>query len=402
MLYKIDVDWDILLKDNQYAGKYALIYTSLVSIILLAPLFFYFIYMKNIHIIQNELFLKEKVFLIIESMEEYNQNEEYFEYPRFKTFKSGLYKKNFQKIFSLIDDDVNYFKEGYHFDDTDAYLIVKLPKDRYFGAKYLVLKNSLSFAVVYERVAIILFSIIILIFILSLFFLNRFARPFQKMNKTLDNFIKDSIHEINTPLSIISVNIDLYNRKNEPNKYMDRMKSATKVLSNIYNDMDYLIKHDRVEYDLQHLDMTKFLNDRVEYFSEIALMKNITIELSVTENIKISINSKQLQRLVDNNISNAIKYSNEESIVKVHFFRQGSFYYLSFIDCGVGIENVDKIFHRYYREDTNTGGFGIGLNIVKSIIEQNSIELEIKSQLHKGSTFSYKFPHDIIKTNTLL
>ena len=164
--------------------------------------------------------------------------------------------------------------------------------------------------------------------------------------------------------------------------------------------MDYLIKHDRVEYESEYIEMTLFLNERVEYFSEVARMKDITIELSVNENINISINAKQLQRLVDNNISNAMKYSNEESVVEVHLFKQNKFYYLSFTDYGVGIENVDKIFNRYYREDTNTGGFGIGLNIVKSIIDQNNIELHIKSQLHKGSTFTYKFPPHIIKTNT--
>jgi signal transduction histidine kinase len=167
---------------------------------------------------------------------------------------------------------MKYFKRGYHLDGNDAYLIITLPKNRYFNAKYLVIKNKLSFAVIYEKVALILFAVFILVFMLSIFFLNHFARPFQRLNKTLDNFIKDSMHEINTPLSIISVNIDLYNRKNEPNKYMNRMKAATKVLSNIYNDMDYLIKHDRVDYEVQSINMTAFINERVEYFSEVALI----------------------------------------------------------------------------------------------------------------------------------
>ena len=115
------------MKDSQYAGKYALIYTTLVTIILLTPLFFYFIYMKNIHSIKNELLLKEKSFLVIKAMEEYNQFEEYFEYPRFKTFQSGLYDKSFQSIFTLIDYKIKYFKEGYHLDGNHAYLIIKLP-----------------------------------------------------------------------------------------------------------------------------------------------------------------------------------------------------------------------------------------------------------------------------------
>ena len=353
--------------------------------------------MKNIHSIQNELLLKEKSLLVIKAMEEYDQNEEYFEYPRFKTFQSGLYNQSFKPIFSLIDYEMKYFKRGYHLDGNDAYLIITLPKGRYFNAKYLVIKNRLSFAVIYEKVALILFAIFILVFMLSLFFLNHFARPFQRLNKTLDNFIKDSMHEINTPLSIISVNIDLYNRKNEPNKYMNRMKAATKVLSNIYNDMDYLIKHDRVDYEVQSINMTAFINERVEYFSEVALMKNITIESTIECDVDISMNPHQLQRLIDNNISNAIKYSYEESVIEVTLSFKDEVCCLSFKDYGVGIENVDKIFTRYYRENSDKGGFGIGLNIVKSIIDKIGIELEIVSKLHKGSTFIYKFPFTMLQ-----
>ena len=348
--------------------------------------------MKNIYSVQNELLLKEKSLLIIKSMQDYNQNEEYYEYPRFKTFQSGLYDEKFEPIFSLINYKIKEFKNGYHLDDNDAYLIIKLPKDRYFGSRYLILKNTLSFAMVYERVLAILVSIIILVFMLSLIFLQTFAKPFKKLNKTLDNFIKDSMHEINTPLSIINVNIDLYNRKHEPNKYMQRMKAATKVLSNIYNDMDYLIKHERLVYEKENLDLTKFLQERVEYFSEVALMKNIIINSDIKLDSIISINAKQLQRVVDNTISNAIKYSYENSEIEITLYMKESKYHLSFQDHGVGIEHVDKIFSRYYRENTEKGGFGIGLNIVKSIIDKLDIDLKITSTPKKGSEFLYIFP----------
>jgi signal transduction histidine kinase len=349
--------------------------------------------MKNIHSIQNELLLKEKSLLVIKAMQEYNQNDEYFEYPRFKTFQSGLYDESFQPIFTLIDSKINYFKGGYYLDGNDAYLIVKLPKDRYFGAKYLILKNKLSFAVVYEKVLIILFSIVVFVFILSVFFLQSFAKPFQKMNKQLDNFIKDSMHEINTPLSIINVNIDLYNRKFEKNKYMQRMKAATKVLSNIYNDMDYLIKYERIEHEKSEINLVEFLKDRIEYFSEVAHMKNIKINTHIEDCGIIYMNDKQLQRVIDNTISNAIKYSYENSEIDISLYRKDNRCHLAFKDYGVGIEKVDKIFSRYYREDSSKGGFGIGLNIVKSIINKENIELQIDSTPKHGSLFLYIFPN---------
>jgi len=353
------------------------------------------VYMKNIHAIQNELLLKEKSLLIIKAMQEYDQNDEYFEYPRFKTFESGLYDEKFQPIFTLLKHPLRYFKDGYYLDGNDAYLVVKLPRERYFGASYLVLHNEISYASVYEKVLLILFSIIILVFILSVYFLKTFAKPFQKMNKQLDNFIKDSMHEINTPLSIINVNIDLYNRKNEPNKYMQRMKAAAKVLSNIYNDMDYLIKHEKLDHDKHLIDIASFLKERIEYFSEVAAMKNIIIESEISSCGKILMNEKQLQRLIDNNISNAIKYSYENSKIEIKLYIKDNKCHLAFKDYGMGIEKVEKIFSRYYREDTSKGGFGIGLNIVKSILKHENIELKIESTPKQGSLFLYIFPHNL-------
>ena len=385
------------MKDNQYSAKYALIYTALVAVILLAPLFFYSIYIKNIHSIQNELLLKEKSLVLIKSMQEYNQNEDYYEYPRFKSFQSGLYSESFQPIFTLIDSKIEYFKNGYYIDDSDAYLIVKLPKGRYFDARYLVIKNKISFALVYEKVMMILFAIVILVFILSVFFLQTFAEPFKRLNETLDNFIKDSMHEINTPLSIISVNIDLYNRKNIPNKYLQRMKAATKTLANIYDDMDYLIKHDKLEYEKDEIDLSGLLQERVEYFDEVASMKMITLKLDFTKSEKIMMNKKQLERVIDNNISNAIKYSHENSDIDISLFIKNEKIHLSFRDYGVGIKDVNKIFSRYYRENKNKGGFGIGLNIVKSIIDDANIELIVDSTPNVGTTFLYIFPQTIYK-----
>jgi signal transduction histidine kinase len=384
------------LGDNSYGLKYAYIYTVLISSILLAPLFFYVVHTKNIYDIQNELQLKDKSYLIIQKMQEHTKDNKYFKYPRFKTFESGLYGIRQEVIFSLISNQINDFTEGYHIDDDNAYLVTKLPEGKYFNAKYLIVKNKLSYGEVYEKSMFILLSISILVFGLSLLFLNHFAKPFKQVNKKLDNFIKDSIHEINTPLSIININIDLYNRKFESNKYLKRIKAASKVLSNIYNDMDYLIKYDRLDFSEENIDMALFIQERIDYFSEVAFMKNITILSNLEDNIILKINPKQFQRVVDNNISNAIKYSHEERVVEINLYTQNYTAILKFKDYGIGIENVDKIFQRYYRETNQTGGFGIGLNIVKSIIDKYNIILRIDSTFKKGSTFSYKFPHNML------
>ena len=228
--------------------------------------------------------------------------------------------------------------------------------------------------------------------------LNRFARPFKLVNQKLDNFIKDSMHEINTPLSIINVNIDLFNLKNPKNKYLQRIKAATKTLSNIYNDMDYLIKNQQIVFEYEEIDASAFVRERILYFDEVAAMKDIQISADVQEGIVLHFNTTQLQRIIDNNISNAIKYSYEESRIEVTLRRVGGQCALIFKDYGFGIEDTHKIFDRYYREETGKGGFGIGLNIVKSIMEETGIELEVDSTPKKGSTFTYIFPSTLLRS----
>lgn len=364
----------------------------LVAVLLLVPTYLYVTYMKYVYEIQYELTLKKQSQLIIRSMEEYDPSEKKaFEYPRFRTFQSGLYDPHFTPVFTLINRELEVQKSGYHIDDGYAYLIIPLPERRYFDASYLVVGTEISYARIYQDVVMILLGIAALIFVLSLFFLDRFALPFQRINQRLDQFIKDSMHEINTPLSIINVNIDLYNRSNPTNKYLQRIKAATKTLANLYNDMDYLIKNERLTFEYETIDLSLYLQERIDYFSEVAALKNISIEPHIDGEVMIYFNPTQLQRIIDNNLSNAIKYSREEGKIDLFLVGLDDRCVMSFQDYGVGIEDVNRIFERYYRENRDKGGFGIGLNIVKSIIDKAGIELSIDSVYGEGSTFSYSF-----------
>jgi signal transduction histidine kinase len=129
----------------------------------------------------------------------------------------------------------------------------------------------------------------------------------------------------------------------------------------------------------------------VDYFQEIANFKNITLEIDIMQNINYHFSKTKLQRIVDNTISNAIKYSDTEESIEVKLFEENGSIIFLVKDYGVGIENVDKIFSRYYRENEAKGGFGIGLNIVKQIIDEENILLEVTSTVGKGTTFKYLF-----------
>jgi len=221
--------------------------------------------------------------------------------------------------------------------------------------------------------------------------LRNFSRPFEQINLQLDNFIKDSMHEINTPLSIINLNTDLFASKYGDNKYLKRIKSASKTLATIYNDMDYLVKEGRVKYQKSLLDFSQFIQNRVDYFQEIAQLKQIELHTNICPHLEHMFSKTKLQRIVDNTISNAIKYSKDNSSIEIKLYKIEEHIVFEVQDYGVGIKDTDKIFSRYYREDEAKGGFGIGLNIVKKIIDEENIQLKISSIFAKGTNFCYTF-----------
>ena len=339
-----------------------------------------------------ELTLKEQSKRVISSMQRYNNEEKVYHFPRYKEYTTALYTNKYEELFSSLDFEPTSFSEGFYIEGNHHYLIYPLPDKYYFGAKYLLVSTIHTANEIYLFALLTILAILLMLFIFSLLLLKNFSAPFEAMNQQLDNFIKDSMHEINTPLSIINLNADLFANKYGDNKYLRRMKSASKTLATIYDDMDYLIKQGRVEHKVKTIDMGSFIQNRVDYFQDIANLKNIYITTSISSNIFYDFSKTKLQRIIDNTVSNAIKYSPDQSNIKIKFYTQNKKLVFEVVDYGVGIANVDKIFSRYYREDESKGGFGIGLNIVKDIIEEEGIDLQVKSTLGKGTTFKYTFP----------
>ena len=159
----------------------------------------------------------------------------------------------------------------------------------------------------------------------------------------------------------------------------------------IYEDIEYHIKHTHVEYKAEHLNFSHFLQNRIEVFSDLARIKNIDIEEDIIDNISLNINRIELQRIIDNTISNAIKYSPKKTKIIIRLYKEADHIIFSVQDQGVGIRDTKKIFERYAREDVIQGGFGIGLSIVKHICDKNGIEVSVETQLSQGSRFSYRF-----------
>ncbi len=377
---------------KKFALKYATIYTSILAIILITPLVIYVNLLLQIDEAKVKLSLNQQAQKVIASMQRYNNDDKIYHFPRYKEYETALYTQQYEEIFSTLSFEPDSFNKGTYKKGNYYYLIYPLPNNYYFGAKYLLIATIHTANEIYFFALLTILGILLLLFVFSLLLLKNFSAPFEKMNNQLDNFIKDSMHEINTPLSIINLNSDLFANKFGESKYLTRIKSASKTLATIYDDMDYLIKKGRVQHKRQNINISEFIQNRVDYFKEIANLKNIEIKTEIDADIYYTFSKTKLQRIVDNTISNAIKYSHDHATVEIKFYKQDAQYIFEVQDYGIGIEKIDKIFSRYYRENESKGGFGIGLNIVKEIIDEEKIVLYINSKVGKGTLFKYTFP----------
>ena len=211
-----------------------------------------------------------------------------------------------------------------------------------------------------------------------------------KLVEDQDKFIKNAIHEINTPLSIIITNIDLFKLKISKNKYLSKIEAGSKIIHNIYNDLAYLVKKDRIQYPTTTINFTEFLLSRIEFFNEVAIGNLLKFESKIDTDIDIIFNETQLQRICDNSLSNAIKYSYKNTTIKITLLKHMDSIILTIENIGDTIENAHKLFERFYRENDARGGFGLGLNIVEDICNVNDVDIQVTS-VSNVTSFIYTF-----------
>ena len=218
----------------------------------------------------------------------------------------------------------------------------------------------------------------------------------QELTLLLDaqkEFLKNAIHEINTPLSIIQTNIDLLRMHKVQNKYITNIESGSKIINNIFDDLSFMIKKNRVDYKKTRIDFSTYIKDRLDFFDEIAQSNSLFFVTNIQDNIFFDFNITQLQRVLDNNLSNAIKYSYKESPIFVKLTREREIITFEVKTNSKTILNTNKIFDDFYRENKARGGFGLGLRIVKDICDENFVKIELISQ-NEETKFTYRFNAD--------
>lgn len=217
-----------------------------------------------------------------------------------------------------------------------------------------------------------------------------------------DLFLKNAIHEIHTPLSVIITNIDLLRLQQLQSESLDAIEAASRIIENSYEDMTYLMKRDRIPDTIEAIDLATFIRERIQYFTCIARVNDLQLSLQLGRPSLPTLYFSRLKlgRLVDNTLSNAIKYSFHPGDIRVIVGLRQNRLFFEVRNKGQRIIDKEKIFERFYREERHKGGYGLGLSIVAQICTETGIIVELDSNEHFETYFRYLFqPQHFCDTN---
>ena len=214
----------------------------------------------------------------------------------------------------------------------------------------------------------------------------------QELLKSQKEFLRYTVHETNTPLSVILTSIELYTMQNKKDRQLSKIEAAVKNIFSIYDDLSYLVKKDQIEYPKIVLNLEKYIGARIDFFREVAQHSLVTfIYFPAVIDVHIYFNETKLQRIIDNTITNAIKYTLPNEKVDVKLEKVGALVEFSIGSKSKTIEDTDKVFDAYYRENEQArDGFGLGLRLVRTICEEEDINISVSSD-ENYTVFKYRF-----------
>lgn len=231
----------------------------------------------------------------------------------------------------------------------------------------------------------------ILTFGVGRFFARRSLLPAERMVTKLEQFTQDASHELRTPLAALNSSLDLALKTES---YKEGIVSAKEDLRQVLILVERLLEIARLEQFVlrrETVDAAALVRDVVDKHRPLAAEKGVAIEADTDESFLLEADPSLLRQVLNNLLSNAIKYNKPDGTVTVEL-RKGK---LAVSDTGIGIpkDAIPHIFDRFYQADDSRsqGGFGLGLSLVKKIVDVHGWELSVKSTEGKGSRFSIAF-----------
>ncbi len=246
-------------------------------------------------------------------------------------------------------------------------------------------------------------SLILLLFI-SIYLTNRTIKPIKESFEKQKQFIANASHELKTPLTIIRTNTSLVlsNRSEtveSQSKWINYINNQIERMAKLIDEMLSLAKLDTGKelVEFTSFNISKLINNVLLTFEAVLFENNIQISSNIEDDITIKGDKESIKKVFNILLDNAIKYTNKNGKIDVEMYQDKNKIKLKVKNTGEGIkkEDLEKIFERFYRIDTSrareTGGYGLGLSIAKSIVESHNGKIYAESNEGKDTTFIIEF-----------
>ena len=220
----------------------------------------------------------------------------------------------------------------------------------------------------------------------------------KRLENMRSEFVANVSHELKTPLTSIkgfSETLRYVDDSETKNKFLDIIDKESERLTNLINDILILSNIENIhKMESEYFNPGDVIENVLDMVKSQAYKKSIIIKYNDCFNSEILGSKDKFHQLAVNLIENAIKYSNENGIVKIDLTLEEQYFIFKVKDNGIGIpkNDIPRIFERFYRVDKSrsTRGTGLGLAIVKHIVKLFNGEISVKSKVGIGSTFTVK------------
>ncbi|MCK5811270.1 MAG: HAMP domain-containing histidine kinase [Clostridiales bacterium] len=318
-----------------------------------------------------------------------------------KTYGNTISKEDKKNLYELVKDDdkdMKYIKLGEKYFIT---FFIKKGTTKYYFIEATQEREII--ASVLRELMFIFIGAIILVLLGNLVMTKKAIEPIKKAWEKQKRFVGDASHELRTPISAIKTNMEIVSEDDnktigEHRKWIDNIDQETNRMSELVNKLLFLSRKDsednKIFYDV--INLAEEIKIILKEFEIKFKNKNITFESSLA-NTYIKADKTDIHQLISSLLDNAFKYT-ESGRVKIKIYEDSFYSVLEISDTGIGVSEEEKykIFERFYRVDrarrSAKKGYGLGLSIVKSIVEEYNGKIELKSKLNKGSTFIIKIP----------
>ncbi len=288
-----------------------------------------------------------------------------------------------QFSFDFEPQDKNILNKLYDNNGTYAYFTIPESKKYYMKISYESQKLESDIRDITQAFWIKFILATLLLFAVALFFTFYSLSPIRKALRLNDEFIKDILHDFNTPLTSMILNIKMFKDEKGDDPYVTRLSQSIDHMLLLQNNLKTFLHNSPSQN--QSVDISALAEDRLKNIKHIYPKLEYIFEKH--NDLVKNTNYELLMRILDNILSNAAKYNNVDGKVQVTIRDEA----VIIEDTGIGIKDIKKVFQRYYKEQER--GIGLGLHIVEKLCNELNIGLAIESKVNHGTKITLNFKY---------